>query len=188
MKKLGLVLSILVLFAASSLAVAQKQSKIGFVDFQKILDESMEGKKAQAILKKEFGTVEEQLKKKKGELMELKDQIDKQEAVLNKPTLDEKKALLRVKWEALMRQQMEFQEKITKRRLDLIKPIIMEIAQIAEVVGKEREYTIIFKRSTKGEQDTVMELLLADSTIIYASPDTDLTPEVLKRYNARHPQ
>jgi len=181
------------LWIAGALSMAQPPkssagAKIGYVDFQKILDESVEGKKAQAGLKKKFGKTKDLIKKKREELKALQSQIEKQKDVLSKLALQEKANLLTVKYQTYAKQKRGLQEQYQSEFVKLVKPMQKEIAQIISTIGKEKAYTIIYKydRSAHTEESKLAEFLFFPSAIAYFDGGVDITAEVLKRYDAKH--
>ncbi len=162
--------------------------KIAYVDFQKILDESVEGKKAQAKLEEEFGDTKEMLEQKSKELRELRNQMEKQKDVLSSMAMEEKKNMMRAKYQSFMQQKQMLQQQYNSEFVQLIEPMQKEINGIITQIGKERGYTVIFKydKSAKTDQSSLAESLFFPSAISYFDPGVDITDEVLKRYDAKH--
>ncbi|GEM_PF-2101171 len=182
-----------VLWLAGGLSLAQPPGKgtsvkIGFVDFQKILDESVVGKKAQEELEKKFGSTKELLKKKRQELQELQNQIEKQKDVLSALALEEKKNLFAVKYNNYMKQKMMLQEQYNNEFVQLVKPMQKEITDIINAIGKEKSFTIIFKydESAQTGDSKLAEFLFFPSAIAYFDGGVNISAEVLKRYDAKH--
>jgi len=176
-------------FTAAQPPAGAGSIKIGYVDFQKILDESVVGKKAQQELEKKFGATKEMIKKKGEELQNLQNEIEKQKDVLSPLALEEKKNLFAVKYKSYMQQKMMLQEQYNAEFIKHVKPMLEEISKIIKSVGKEKGYTMIFKYdvSSHTEESKLVEYLLFPTAIVYFDGGVDLTPEVLKRYDAKHP-
>lgn len=162
--------------------------KIAYVDFQKILDESVEGKKAQQKLEEEFGETKSMLEKKSQEIRELQNQLEKQKDVLSSMALEEKKNMLQVKYRSFLQQKMMLQEQYNNEFVQLVKPMQKEISDIISRIGEERGYSIIFKydRSAQTDESSLAEFLFFPSAVVYINPGADITDEVLKRYDAKH--
>lgn len=162
--------------------------KLAYVDFQKLLDESVVGKKAQADLEKKFGPTKALLKSKMEELKQLQNQIEKQKDVLSPIALEEKKNLFEAKYKSYMQQKAMLQEQYNSEFIKLIKPMLDEITAITNALGKERAYTMIYKFdvSAKTGDADLAEMLFFPTAIAYFDPGCDITAEVLKRYDAKH--
>jgi len=163
-------------------------AEIAYVDFQKILDESVEGKKAQQKLEEEFGDTKNMLEKKSQEIRELQNQIEKQKDILSSMALEEKKNMLQVKYRSFLQQKMMLQEQYNNKFVQLVKPMQREISDIISEIGKERGYTIIFKydKSAKTDESSLAEFLFFPTAVAYINPGVEITDEVLKRYDAKH--
>ncbi|MFO7751037.1 MAG: OmpH family outer membrane protein, partial [Desulfobacteraceae bacterium] len=99
MKKTGMVLLTAALFFFSTLipSLAADASKIGIVDFQKILADSSTGQKAKAEINKKGKELEASLKEKGMEIEELKNKIQRESLVMSKEKREEKQRELRIK-------------------------------------------------------------------------------------------
>lgn len=184
------VLAVVVLIAAGGLSTAQQpsQCKIGYFDFQKILDESVVGKKAQGELQKKFGETKTLLEKKGAELKQLQEEIEKQSAALSPIVIEEKKNLFQAKYKSYLQQKMLLQEQYNNEFVKMVSPMQKEINAIVQAFGKEKGYTMIMKYdvSARTDDSVLAEYLFFPSSIAYFDPGLDITAEVLKRYDAAH--
>jgi len=153
-----------------SLSFSQQTIKIGVVNSQEVLEKSLEGKR---VLKQ----LEEKSKKNQDELARLDEEIRKKETKLNTQRLT-------LTQEALMNLSSDIEKKKTERkRLSedqyrdfqtfsgrLFTGIQNELLPVIEQIGKEKNFDII--------------LDLGRSGAIYFNPAIDITPEVIKRYDA----
>src|SRR5262245_9593685 len=80
--------------------LAHAESKYAFVDLQRALEETEDGKKAKAKLKSDFDRKQKELDDKQEELKKMKDALDKK-AQLMKP-------------EALAKEQKDFQDRFVE--------------------------------------------------------------------------
>lgn len=194
MKRFHLELAIIItlaLVAVGALSIAQQPAgeiKLAYVDFQKILDESVEGKKAQDALEKKFGETKEMLKKKGTELKQLQEEIEKQCPVLTPIVCNEKKNLFKAKYTSYMQQKMLLQEQYNNEFIKLVSPMQKEIDDVIQKLGKEKGYSMIFKYdlSSRTQEAVLAEYLFFPSSIAYMNPGLDITVEVLKRYDTAH--
>jgi len=166
-KTLALALVLPLLVAAG----AGAQLKIGYVDLQRALNESEPGKQAKERFKVQVDRLQVDLKKKKDQLDSLKEQLEKKSSVMK----EEEARNLQKDYERKLRDfersykdsQGELQQKDNELTVELLK----ELQGVIEQFGKENGYSMILEQSS--------------SSVLYGSPELDLTEQVIARYNAR---
>ena len=148
---------------------AHAEQKIAYVDLQRALEETDEGKKAKAKLKSEFERKQKELDGRQDELKKLKADLDKQQSILTKEALAQKQQDMQQKLvqlqETYMRLQKDLQEKEATETQRIFKKMKLIIGQIAQAEG-------------------VTYVLEANTGILYAPPSLDLTNELIRKYNA----
>ncbi len=169
-KTLALALTVLAALTTAAGATAQ-QLKIGYVDLQRALNESDAGKAAKERFKQQVDKLQVDLKKKKDALDSLKEQLEKKSSVMK----EEETRNLQKDYERKLRDfersykdsQGELQQKDNELTVELLK----ELQGVIEQFGKEGGYSVILEQSS--------------SSVLYGSPELDLTEQVIARYNAR---
>lgn len=169
MKRVVIAVAVAVcMFGLASVAKADDNVKIGYVDFQKALNDVNEGKKAKAQLKTEFEAKQKQLADMEVQLKAMKDDLDKQRLVLSADALREKEENFRKKYmeygERAKTYEMEFQTKQQKVTGD----IVVRLQKIAAEIGQKDSYDIILEKSQ----------------VLYAPTKTDLTSRVIQDFNS----
>ncbi|MSP60204.1 MAG: OmpH family outer membrane protein [Myxococcales bacterium] len=168
-RTLSLALALAALAAALPLA-ARADVKIGYVDLQRALEETEEGKKAKTKLKAEFEKKQKELDGRQEELKKMKLDLDKQAPILKPDALQAKQGELQQKLmglqETYMRLQKDLQEKEAAETGRIFKKMKSVIAQIAQSEG----ITYVFE---------------ANTGILYAPPANDFTNELIRKYNAQ---
>lgn len=162
-KSLIIILATLFSFSAFSKTV------VGKVDIQKVLVTINEGKKVRDQLKAEFEKKQNLLKKEEEKIRKMKEDMDKQAAVLNAKAKAKKERDLQ---EAIMQAQqlsMQFQQEIQGKEQELKKPLLEKIKKIVEDVSKKSEVDFTIESST--------------TPVVYAKDQKDLTDEVISEYN-----
>lgn len=143
--------------------------KIAYVDLQRALEETDEGKKAKAKLKADFDKKQKDLDARQEELKKMKNDIDKQTSILKQEALQAKQGELQQKLmnlqETYMRLQKDLQEKEAAETSRIFKKMKGIIATIAET-------------------EKVTYVLEANSGILYAPPALDLTNELIRKFNS----
>jgi outer membrane protein len=142
--------------------------KFGYVDMQRALNETEDGRKAKATLKKEFDQKQKELDEQQAQLKKDIEDLDKKRTLLPADKLREKEAELRTRLEKVQQTYMRHQQDLT---------------------GKEQKETgKIFERMTRIVQKIAaaenLSLIVDKSALIFAKPHFDLTNELIRRYNA----
>jgi outer membrane protein len=166
-KTLALALALLLATAAGAAA----QLKIGYVDLQRALNESEAGRAAKEKFKAQVDRLQVDLKKKKDQLDALKEQLEKKASVIK----DEEARNLEKDYQKRLRDfersykdsQGELQQKDNELTVELLK----QLQVVIEDFGKENGYSMILEQSS--------------SSVLYGSPEFDLTEQIIARYNAR---
>ncbi len=163
MKKSVLVLSLLM---TASLAQAA-DSKVGFVDMQKAIQTTSAGKKAKAELEGEFNKKKKELEKKEADLKKMGEDLEKKKSVLSEEALGKKQAEFQAEMmnyrEIVGKSQLDIQ----KKERDLTAPILEKMRKVIANLAKEKGYTMVIENS---------------QMVLYATPDADMTEEVIKAY------
>ena len=153
---------------APGLGGAEDTFKIGFVDVQKVLNDSARGKEAKGRLEKERDAKQQEIRAKEEEVKKLEADLQKQGAVLSEPARRERQEAINRKIRDLRRLFEDSNRDLQKRETELLNEILRDIRKVVVAYGKEHGYTLILE---------------AQSGIIYASTGADLTDEILAGYN-----
>ena len=145
--------------------------KIGYVDMQKAITETSEGKKAKDRLEKEFKKKQAELKKKEADLQSMSKDLEKKSLALSDDVKLQKQQSLQeemLKYRELVgKSQMEIQ----KKERDLTLPIIKKLKDIIDDMAKKQGYTMILEKS--------------EQSVLWAKKEADLTDEVVKEFEKR---
>lgn len=148
---------------------ANANTKVGYVDLNRALNEVAEGKKAKEKLESEGKAKQRKLEIMQTELQKLKDELDKDKLILSQEALNQKGVAFQQKVAEFQQMQMSFQQEFAEMEANLTRPIGEKLKAIIEELGKTGEYTIV----------------LPKEMVLYAPPGTDLTDEVIARYNKK---
>lgn len=146
--------------------------KIGYVNLQKVLDESAAGMEASAALEEEMEKLEASLNEKQLELKKLKEEIDKKGRVWNKETLEAKEQNLMDMSQDFQQQFLESNKKWRESEMKKKAEILKEISDLVEEIAQKKGYSYVFEKSMGG--------------LLYALPEADLTDTVIKLHNKRY--
>jgi outer membrane protein len=145
-----------------------EEIKLGYVDLQRAVAETEDGRKARAMLKKDFDTKQKEL--------------DEQQEALKKSMEDLEKKRTLLPADAVRSKEQEIQGTLQK-----VQQTYMRHQQ--DLTGKEQKETgKIFERMTRIVQKIAaaenLSLIVDKSALIFAKPHFDLTNELIRRYNA----
>ena len=161
----------LLLFTAALVSIGfAQQAKIGVVDSQQVLEKSSEGKKI-------MGQIQDNQKRKEGEISRKDEEIRLLQTKLNTQRLtltQEAMMNLNSDLEKKKTERQRFAEDTYKEMQDLTNRLFAkiqsELMPIIEQLGKEKGMDLIFD--------------LGRSGAVYFNPTIDLTQEVIQRYDA----
>ena len=161
----------LVIFAALLFAVPAfaKETKIGYVNLQKALNESDAGVKARDYLQKEADLREKELTERQEVMKGLKEEIDKKSAVWNKDTREKKENEFREKADDFQQLYMKLGEELNQKKKETEAGIIEDLTGIVTKVAKDGGYDYIFERVVGG--------------LLVAPDNGDLTDKVIEEFN-----
>src|SRR5262244_2060976 len=147
--------------ALAARAASAQNMKIGYVDVQRAVQEVEEGKAARTRLQAELAQKRADLDKKRADLEKMKTDYDKQAPVLSEDAKRQKQEQLQkafVDAQQAASQEQEAMQSISKRLLQVV----------AELSDKEN-FTFVLDKAA----------------LLYAPAASDITNEVVRRYNER---
>ena len=163
---------LLLLALAAGPALARADLKLGYVDLQRALNEVDEGKAAKALLKKDFDEKQKQLDAKKAEFDKLQADLEKQAVVMSDAAKKEKATELDRRARELQGLFVQLQKDLSERERDATKGIFDRMANIVREIAEADGFTMVFEKG---------------AGLVYAPPALDLTNELIRKYNVRHP-
>ncbi len=146
---------------------------VGLVDIQKIITSIKEGKNVQKSLEKSFNDKKAILKKDEDKIKKMQEDYKKQSMVLAEAARATKEREIQEVMMKLQNKTMEFQREIQKMEQDMKKPILEKLRPIIDEVSKSNAVSMTFE--------------LSAAPIVYAESKKDLTEEVIKAYDKKHP-
>lgn len=146
---------------------------VGLVDIQKIITTIKEGKNVQKSLEKSFNDKKTVLKKDEDKIKKAQEDYKKQSMVLAEGARMTKEREIQEMMMKLQNRTMEFQREIQKMEQDMKKPILEKLRPIIDEVSKTNAVAMTFE--------------LSAAPIVYAESKKDLTDEVIKAYDKKHP-
>jgi len=152
---------------------AQAEVLVGLVNVQKVITTIKEGKNVQKKLEKSFNDKKAVLQKEENKIKKAQEDYKKQSAVLSADARGKKERDLQEMVMKLQNKTMEYQKEIQKMEEDMKKPILENLRPIIDEVSKQNKVALTFE--------------LTSAPIIYAESKKDITDEVVKAYDKKHP-
>jgi outer membrane protein len=140
---------------------ASAEIKIGYVNFQKLLEDAPQTKTAMAALENEFAPRRRELLTMQNDLKARDEKLQKEGAVMAEPDRAKAEKTLRDQQREFSRKAGEFQDDASTRR--------------NEEIGKVQRYLVGEIQAYSGTQG--FDLVVAEA--IFSKPALDITPQVL---------
>jgi outer membrane protein len=150
-----------------SAAIANAETKIGFVDMQKAIQATAAGKKAKTELEGDFNKKKKDLEKKEADLKKMGEDLEKKKSVLSEEALGKKQAEFQEEMMKYRDVVGKSQVEIQKKERELTAPILEKMKKVIGKMAKDKGYTLILENS---------------QMVLFATADSDLTDEVVKSF------
>jgi outer membrane protein len=171
----GLVAAVIATAATSALAQAPAAPaaagavKVAYVDVQRVLARSAAGVAAREQLEREKATMQKEMESKRVELEKLREEIEKKGPLMTADARRDKQDQFERKRRDAARLVDDFQKELEKKEQGLLQKVLQDVSGVVEKVGKQRGFSLIVERR--------------GATVLYASPDADLTDEIIRAYD-----
>jgi outer membrane protein len=160
---------VMLAFSASSFA----NVVVGLVDIQKVITSIKEGKTVQKTLEKSFNDKKAVLQKDEEKIKKAQEDYKKQSMVLADAARANKEREMQEMMMKLQNKTMQYQQEIQKMEQDMKKPILDRLRPIIDEVSKSSGVAMTFE--------------LSAAPIVYAENKKDITEDVIKAYDKKHP-
>ena len=143
--------------------------KVGYVDLQRSLNETGQGKKAKAKLEADKKKKQTELDKKQKELQTFAAELEKQRVVLKPDVLRQREKELQEKYVALQERYFQLQQELAKAEALLVREIFGKAQPVIQEIAKRDNYTMIIEKN--------------EGAVLWGAPALDITAEVNKKLN-----
>jgi len=164
---LGGIILLLFVWSTNSLAA----DKIGFINMREIIQNSTEGKKAGENLKKVAEKKQDSISSAEKELMEMKDELDKQGSSLTASARRDKEAAYQKKFRDYQLLVKDAYEELQRNDVELAQKLMPGIMKIVHAIAEKEKYTFVI--------DT------ASMPVPYYNKENDFSKKVIEEYNSR---
>ena len=159
---------VLAFLALSASKARAEDVKIGFVDMQRALNETEDGRKAKAQLKKVFDQKQKELDEQQEELKKAIDDLDKKRTLLPADKVREKEAELQGRMQKVQQTYLRHQQDLSAKEQEATAKIFERMNRIIAKIATAENFSMIFDRTG----------------VVFAKPHLDMTNELIRRYNA----
>ena len=164
MRRLFLALPLLLAVPARAQAM-----KIGYVDVQRAVQEVEEGKAARSRLQAELQQKRQDLDKKRADLEKMKADYDKQAPVLSDDARRKRQEELQKAFVEAQSAAGQMQEELSGKEQEAMQSISKRLLQVVAEVSDKENFTFVIDKAA----------------LLYAPAASDVTNEVVRRYNER---
>ena len=148
--------------------------RIAYIDVQRVLARSSAGVAAREQLEREKAVMQREMDAKRQELEKLRDELEKKGPLMTADVRRERQEQFERKRRDAARQMDDFQKELEKKDQTLLQRVLQDLTGVSERVGKERGYYMVVEKR--------------GASVLYASPDADLTDEIIRAYDQQAPK
>ena len=148
-------------------------ARIAYIDVQRVLARSSAGVAAREQLEREKSVMQKEMDGKRQELEKLRDELEKKGPLMTADARREKQETFERKRRDAARMMDDFQKELEKKEQSLLQRVLGELSGVIEKVGKDKGYYMIVEKR--------------GASVLYASPDADLTDDIIRAYDSQAP-
>ena len=147
-----------------------EEVKLGYVDLQRALNETDDGRKAKANLKKVFDQKQKELDEQQETLKKDIEDLNKKRTLLPPDKVQAKEAELQERMQKVQQTYMRHQQDLSAKEQEATGKIFERMSRIISKIATTENFTMIFDKT--------------QSSVLFAKPHLDLTNDLIRRYNA----
>lgn len=159
----------LLLLLAFGGPAAAADLKIGVIDFQRVLRESIGGKAAKAEIERRGESIEAALKQQRDDLEELKTKLEAEARVMSQDRREQQEREFRIKVNDFKSLQKKRAREFKQYEGEVIQEVQEEVFKLVEEIGQKNGFTLIVEKGL----------------ILYNSDAIDVTDQLITLYNAQ---
>ena len=166
MKRLA---TLFVLITLTATVHAVEPVTIGYVDMQRVIEESQMGKEARATLEKKYREPQKRLSEEEQAIRELQQKTNRDAALMSQAELDKRTAEVQERIQKFQKEAMARQQELGKDQAQLGGDIVKAAGGVISKLATEKKLAAVFERNSSG--------------LLYIQDKLNLTDEVIKRLN-----
>jgi len=154
---------------AAAPRVAKADTKLAFVDLQRALEETEDGKKAKNKLKSEFERKQKELDSKSEELKAAKEAFDKKAPLMKPEALAKEQKELEGRFIELQQVYGRLQRDLATKEQDAMGGLMKKLQTAVGQIAEREKIALVLERN---------------SSVVWGQPSLDITNEVIRLYNS----
>lgn len=154
---------------AAAPRVAKADTKLAFVDLQRALEETEDGKKARNKLKAEFDRKQKELDSKTEELKAAKEAFDKKAPMMKPEALAKEQKELEARFVELQQVYGRLQRDLQTKEQDAMGGLMQKLQKAVGQIAEREKIALVLERN---------------SSVVWGQPSLDITNEVIRLYNS----
>ena len=164
----GIILCGILIFSAFCAEARAAETKIGYVDMQRALNESEAGKEAKVVMETEYKTIQTEIAQRGRELQTLQETLQRQGMMLSEKGRKEKEREYQNRLKEYKRWREDRLSGFKQKERDFTKATLRGLAAVVTKLGEDEKFTVILERGQA----------------LYISGTTDLTDRVINIFNS----
>jgi outer membrane protein len=158
---------ILGLFVLAIPAWGAEGLKIGYIDAQKILETSKEGKQIKTKMEDYLKPRQKIIDDQKEDLKKFEEELNRQASVLSAEARKAKEEDFRKRLSDYQRRAMELNDEVQNKKLDVLKEFNRRLEEAVRQIAEKEGYTFVFDKNAEG------------GALVFARDAYDLTSKVI---------
>ena len=159
----------LTLVSGFAARAAQADDHIAYVDLQRALEETNDGKAAKARLKSDFDKKQQELDAKQDELKKAKEAFDKKASLMKPEALQKEQAELQDRFLKLQDTFQRLQKDLAAKEQDATRGILAKLTAVVQKIAERDHFSMVLERS---------------SSVVWGQQSLDITSDVIRMYNS----
>ncbi|HVC45592.1 MAG TPA: OmpH family outer membrane protein [Candidatus Binataceae bacterium] len=163
-----LIIGVVTLIALATAATARADMRLAYVDIQRALNDSHNGKTAKAAFRGHLDHVQAQLVGEQAEVQRLKDEIEKKGPLMEP---DQRQNLENDYAKKLRDFQDDYKassDELQEKDKEMTGAIVRDLATVVRQIGEKNGYTMVLEKGS----------------LLWAAPSIDITDQVIRAYDA----
>lgn len=179
LKSRTLAFALCLALSAPVISLAQAGSpagdKVAIVNIQQAIENTNEGKKEVEALQQKFSSRQNALKAQNDEVENLKKEIETQGSKLSEEERNNRVKIASDKQKTLQRNYEDFQNDVQQSEQEILNRLGKKMLDVMEKYAKENGYAM------------VLDVSNPQTPVLYASPNTNITAQLVEAYNTASP-
>jgi len=164
-----IITAVLMLSCIATGTVSAAETKIGYIDMQRAINNSETGKEAKEQLAARLKKAQDEINVRQGELKRVKDELEKQGMLLSETSRASKEKDYQQKLKEFQRFTKDAQDELQGKDEEFTRKILEGMEKVIHEYGKKNGFSFIFVKN---------------ESMLFADEKSDLTEEILKIFNA----